>query len=560
MGLFDFLKKNKNIITDNGIKVLSTKEKEDIENYNNKWNANKIFIINLIEIDRLISEITGANLIIQMLNKTLSNYARLIENKSSKYYEGELFRVYLFYKRNYFIKHLITSNKVSNIDDYDLNILFSNHINEVKNEIDIEIRKLPKHIIRFHITQYISLRESLIHNIFLVNDNNIKLLSSFYEVHRSSTRKYFNLSPEEFSFNIFYQECILFGIKPDILILINKIINNAPNSISTNYFGEYETFDDTRTNLINEIITLSNNNKINQDEIILDIKNINIQDFEKKTELEINKTQNILEFYERGIEKDLNSDYEGAIIDFTKAIEIDGGYIDAYRGRAMAKLWLRDYEGAISDYTKIIDFNSEDIEAFENRGRAKASLKDYIGAIDDFNKTIAIDNESKVYSSRGRMKKNLLDFDGALLDYNIAVEKYPEDDSCIFGRGLLKYEIEDYHGAIKDFNKCIEIKPNRIMFFHKRGDCKLKIEDYKGAIEDYSIVIQNRQDKYGIDGPSSENGTNLFSSLYHKRGVARSKINKYTDAITDFKKAIELNPNCIDEVNEDIELTIKQQG
>lgn len=158
------------------------------------------------------------------------------------------------------------------------------------------------------------------------------------------------------------------------------------------------------------------------------------------------------------------------------------------------------------------------------------------------------------------MKKNLLDFNGALLDYNIAVEKYPEDDSGFFGRGELKFVTLDYHGAIKDFNKCIEINPNRIMSFHKRGDCKLKIEDFKGAIEDYSIVVQNRQDKYGVDRPPSENAAKLLASVFHNRGIARSKINKYTDAIKDFNKAVELNPNCIDEVNEDLELTIKQQG
>jgi tetratricopeptide (TPR) repeat protein len=255
------------------------------------------------------------------------------------------------------------------------------------------------------------------------------------------------------------------------------------------------------------------------------------------------KTLNAIEFYQRGIEKDENSEYEEAIINFTKAIEIDGEYIDAYRGRAMAKWGLRDYEGAIIDYTKIIDLNSEDSDAYESRGRAKAILKDYEGAIEDFNKAIELDNESKVYSSRGRSKKNLLDYNGAMLDYNIAVEKYPEDESSYFGRGELKYAMADYHGAIIDFNKCIEIKPNRIIIIDKRADCRLKIEDYIGAIEDYSMSIQNRQDKYGADRPPSENATKLLASLHLNRGIARSKIKEYDVAIEDLKIAIELDPD-----------------
>lgn len=273
-----------------------------------------------------------------------------------------------------------------------------------------------------------------------------------------------------------------------------------------------------------------------------------------------NKTLNEYEYFERGIEKYLNSDYEGAIKDYSKAIEINIKYIDAYRERAMAKRWLKDYEGAIIDYTKILDLNSKDIEAIKLRGLTKASLKDYKGAIEDYSKTIELDKESKVYSSRGRMKKYLLDFDGALQDFNIAVEKFPDDYSSYYGRGELKYEIEDYLGAIEDFNKCIKLEPERIMGYHKRGDCKFKIEDYNGAIDDYSIVIQNRQNKYDLGSSSSEAGVKILSKLYHTRGIARSKINKYTDAIKDYNKAVELNPICTDEVNEDLEQTIKQQG
>ena len=250
-----------------------------------------------------------------------------------------------------------------------------------------------------------------------------------------------------------------------------------------------------------------------------------------------------LKFYESGIEKNANSEYEEAIIDFTKAIEIDGEFIDAYRSRASSRIWINDYEGVVNDNTKIIELNSEDSYAYECRGRAKAILKDYYGAIEDFSKAIELDKESKVYSSRGRMKKNLLDYNGAMLDYNIAVEKYPEDESSYFGRGELKYVMEDYLGAIIDFNKCIEIKPNRIIFIDKRADCRLKIEDYIGAIEDYSMSIQNRQDKFSVDRPPSENATKLLASLYYNRGFARYKIKEYNKAIEDLKKAIEINPD-----------------
>lgn len=609
MGLFDFLKNNKNIITDNGTNLIyenegkgKLKEKfnkvngvlhgdfikywngEIIEKYeyldgiklpnsndiNEKlyWDSNRNFINKLIEIDDLISLNTGIKLISKMSNHTIISYVKLIMNKYSMSTDEEFLRVYIFYKRNYLIRQLIISELID-ISEYDFNKKFSNHLNCILTDIDLHLSNFENGIyyhdknnrhIRFIGVNPLrnSLKDKLI-NINLFNQERGVLTEySFQGNSIHTTKKNYPLSHEIFMYEIVNYESILFGLNFETYILINQIVNNKsldkiyrvqggvlnPDKIIV----DDEEFELLISNLLDEIEKLCFSNKINLDEILFEINNINFQDYEKKAELKINNTLNAVEFYERGIDKDSNSDYEGAIIDFTKAIEINGEYIDSYRGRASARIWLNDYEGVINDYTKIIELNSIDIDAYESRGLAKTCLKDYIGAIEDFNKTIELDKESKVYSSRGRMKKNLLDFDGALLDYNIAVEKYPEDFSNYFGRGELKYEIADYHGANKDFNKCTELKPNRIISFHKRGDCRLKIEDYKGAIEDYSMVIQNRQYKYGVTNPSSENAIKMLASIYHNRGIARSKIKEYNDAIEDIKTALEFDPNFDDAI------------
>jgi hypothetical protein len=74
------------------------------------------------------------------------------------------------------------------------------------------------------------------------------------------------------------------------------------------------------------------------------------------------------------------------------------------------------------------------------------------------------------------------------------------------------------------------------------------------------MSIQNRQDKYGVDRPPSENATKILASLYHNRGIARSKIKEYREAISDFKNAMELNTKCVDDVKVDLEMAIKQLG
>ena len=51
---------------------------------------------------------------------------------------------------------------------------------------------------------------------------------------------------------------------------------------------------------------------------------------------------------------------------------------------------LEDYNGAIQDYTKAIELSPLWSAAYDYRGIAKSELKDYIGAIQDFNKAIEL--------------------------------------------------------------------------------------------------------------------------------------------------------------------------
>ncbi len=61
------------------------------------------------------------------------------------------------------------------------------------------------------------------------------------------------------------------------------------------------------------------------------------------------------QYRESGNIKYNSEDYQGAISDYTKAIEINPGFSDAYCNRGSAKNELKDYSGAISDYTKAIE-------------------------------------------------------------------------------------------------------------------------------------------------------------------------------------------------------------
>jgi len=51
----------------------------------------------------------------------------------------------------------------------------------------------------------------------------------------------------------------------------------------------------------------------------------------------------------------------------------------------MQKLKLQDYNGAIEDFNKAIELNPEDSLTYCIRGSARSELRDYIGALKDIN-------------------------------------------------------------------------------------------------------------------------------------------------------------------------------
>ncbi len=50
-----------------------------------------------------------------------------------------------------------------------------------------------------------------------------------------------------------------------------------------------------------------------------------------------------------------------------------------------------DYEGAIEDFNKAIELDPEDDYSFYYRSECKFQIYDYIGAIEDINKSISMD-------------------------------------------------------------------------------------------------------------------------------------------------------------------------
>ena len=192
-----------------------------------------------------------------------------------------------------------------------------------------------------------------------------------------------------------------------------------------------------------------------------------------------------IEFY-RGNANYALGEHEKAIINYTRAIDLNPQYAEAYNNRGVANAALGKYEEAIKDYTKAIKLDSQDAEAYNNRGFANVALKKYTEAITDFNKAIEFDSQdAKFYSNRGLLNSVLKNYEEAIKDYTEAIELDPQYVEAYNNRGIANRALGKFEEAIEDYDKAIELDPQFSTAYLNRGNANRDLENYEETIKDY---------------------------------------------------------------------------
>lgn len=89
------------------------------------------------------------------------------------------------------------------------------------------------------------------------------------------------------------------------------------------------------------------------------------------------------EYLELGSESIVAGDYNQALINFNKAIEIDPESVEAYINRGLVLGIMGDYSSALQDFNKSIDIDPDNAEAYKSRGITKLYLEQKIAGCKD---------------------------------------------------------------------------------------------------------------------------------------------------------------------------------
>jgi protein O-mannosyl-transferase len=265
----------------------------------------------------------------------------------------------------------------------------------------------------------------------------------------------------------------------------------------------------------------------------------------------------------RGLAYQNQGNFNRALLDFNKAIEIDPGYTIVYYNRGLAYQNQGKLDQAIAEYDKTIEINPSYAEAYNNRGLAYQNKGDLKQAIADYDRTIAIKPSYAIaYYNRGNVYQSKGDLDQAIAYYNKAIEINPDYPDAYNNRGLIYQNKGDLDRAIADYNKAIKINPiyadaynNRGLIYQNKGDLDRAIADYNKAIEinpSLSSTYSNRgaayQNKGDLDQAIADYNKVIAinpkdAGVYSNRGAAYQNKSDLDQAIADYNKAIEIDPS-----------------
>ena len=131
------------------------------------------------------------------------------------------------------------------------------------------------------------------------------------------------------------------------------------------------------------------------------------------------------DFYHRGTLRTQRKEYRQAIEDYTKAIELEPKFIEAYLKRCEMRYKMGDNQGVLDDCYQIFDIDPNVAKAHYYQGRARYSLGYTQPAIESYNQAIAKDNNyPQAYYYRGIAHKEILAKSSAVSDLSKAAELF----------------------------------------------------------------------------------------------------------------------------------------
>ncbi len=261
--------------------------------------------------------------------------------------------------------------------------------------------------------------------------------------------------------------------------------------------------------------------------------------------------------------------YEEALSMFDKAyvnkdiIIVNRNNKRVYRGKGIAYYLMQDYDKAIVEFKKALEINelsALDMDILYYIGSSQMIVGSYEEAINSYTRLIKLDSKSAgAYNSRALCYQLQGDFDKSLTDYDTAIKMDPKNYSHYFGKYYLLTEQGDATSASEVLNKASELVPKTSEDQYNLAKVHFYQGDYEVALSELSEGFKNgfTEAYYYIgeiyrikkDYPKAiyyydifiKEGEIMVPNVYNQIAACLIKTGAYTEALGYLEKGIAYN-------------------
>ncbi len=247
----------------------------------------------------------------------------------------------------------------------------------------------------------------------------------------------------------------------------------------------------------------------------------------------------------RGVAK-MESDhpYE-AILDYTQAILLVPGYVDALFNRAYAYESVGKYEQSLQDVDILLDVKQDSAFIHFYKGLVLTKMKRYDQAFESFVLADSLNPFNvETIINKATIHYFRQDYDQASEELSKAFELNLNDADAINLQSLIQLKKKKYLAALVEINRALDEVPDEPYFLNNRGFVYLQMDSIDLAIRD-------------IDRSILLNPKNGWA--YRNKGIYFMRKQDYSQAIRLFKRALD-EPEFIDEVYYYLGLAYKNSG
>lgn len=233
----------------------------------------------------------------------------------------------------------------------------------------------------------------------------------------------------------------------------------------------------------------------------------------------------------RGRDLRESGEYDRALAEYDRAVELDPEQERAYFGRGFTHKLRHEFDAALADLDRAHELDPDADRVLALRGETHRLRGDHEAAIADLDRAIAMDPADPMpWADRGLVRNGLGQNDAALADLDRAVELDPDYAWALVQRAGVHSDREETERALADLDRALALAPQWSYIVRVRGNALRAAGRWQEALAEYGRAVELLPDD---------------ATAFAGRGVAHSCLDQEEEALADLDRAVELAPDYV---------------